>query len=408
MAKTVIGQRSDSMTARSILRTLPESAINAMDTSVEGNVYIAEAFIAYHSREEKYRPYLQLQGHINSISGDMGDIQRIIFNDDDTIINPRLAPQVSFEYELSNDELADLSKKGLFDSDFEVPDLFQGTILQLPLDCRINHIQPITESDSPILFVDVKNQFNISTNALASGYADETEYNNGKVIGLSAYFAEKEVIPESEFSNDDDFLDYDEDYETGIRAPEDESEIQMVPVEEVEMSEEDIKLLKMYAEIQEKTDERVAQMESDKKQRESETQSNVVHEIKKPHWEHDYAKHDSEMITADDDSDESYFDNNSVPSAVILPNLVSYDVKKESEQQVDTSIAQQVESQEEDFFDDSTYMIMDEEQLEPDFSKPDVELLSDVKPNKVSSNRAAPDAISQMKSEQQNESLEME
>ena len=309
--KTVTGQRNDSMTARSILRYLPADELTVSDVSVEGEVYVSEAYIDYHSREDSYRPYLRLMGHVNAIQGDMGDVQKVVFNDDPNLPNPRLAPQVSFEYEFSNDELADLSEKGLFDRGFEVPEIFHGNILQLPMECTLSVVKPLNQEDSPIMFVGVKEPYNISTSALASGYASEEEYKKGRVIGLSAYFEKPVSYEQEDTLEDEDYLDYAEDMDNAITAPEEKTSVEKIQqVDDVELTDEDKQLLAMYEDISAKANQRVADMESEKKRREAEAEAErkseaVAEEVQEesPAFDDEVPDEDG-FITAEDEPDE--------------------------------------------------------------------------------------------------------
>lgn len=310
--KTVIGQRNDSMTARSILRYLPADELMVSDVSVEGEVYVSEAYIDYHSREDSYRPYLRLMGHVNAIQGDMGDVQKVVFNDDPNLPNPRLAPQVSFEYEFSNDELADLSEKGLFDKGFEVPEIFHGNILQLPMECTLSVVNPLNQEDSPIMFVGVKEPYNISTSALASGYASEEEYRKGRVIGLSAYFEKPVSYEQEDTIEDEDYLDYADDMDNAITAPEEKTSAEKIQqVDDVELTDEDKQLLAMYEDISAKANQRVADMESEKKRREAEAEAERENEAaaedtqeESPVFEDEVSDEDDDFITAEDESDD--------------------------------------------------------------------------------------------------------
>lgn len=147
------------------------------------------AGLYYGNKDNMHRPYLQLSGHISSIAGNFPcDVGEITFGDN-TVDNP--GPDVTFQLEFNQDELAHLCKKGLFTKAFTCPDIFIDNEFTMPLSCKCKYIEPTDKSDVPLLFVDIKNQHNIQMNAFDTGYA------------LADYFENvSQLIAEQTFDND--------------------------------------------------------------------------------------------------------------------------------------------------------------------------------------------------------------
>lgn len=276
MSKKVVGQRSDTMLARSILRNVSEDQVMVQEVDGEASVYVSNAYFEFKSRSENFEPYLVLQCHMNSISGDFaGDINEIVFNDDESNIHPATAPQCQFEYYPSKDEHCDMIMAGMYDRMDEEDvrlkpgNILFGAILLLPTKVKVYHVQPLSEEDSPITFVEVENKFNIPIDALSSGYANEEEYNNGRIVGLlgKEYLdpvptVESEYVDTTEFDHvmslsDEEYIQQHDDYEIEEETP----------VEEIPLSEEDKAMLDKYVSIQEAADKRLEEMENNRAER---------------------------------------------------------------------------------------------------------------------------------------------
>lgn len=165
------------------------------------------AGLYYGNKDNMHRPYLQLSGHISNIAGNFPcNVGEITFGDN-TVDNP--GPDVTFQLEFNQDELAHLCKKGLFTKAFTCPDIFIDNEFTMPLKCKCKYIEPTDKSDVPLLFVDIKNQHGIQMNALDTGYALADYFED-----MSQLTAEQEVddylgldSQESLYSHDsDDFL----------------------------------------------------------------------------------------------------------------------------------------------------------------------------------------------------------
>lgn len=109
-------------------------------------------------------------------------------------------PHVTYEYALTNDELATMCKAGLYDSGFSCPDIFFSNTFQLPLTCDCAALPPELESDVPLLFVNVNNKNNLQTSSVESGYDIASYFPQVKEPAIT-----RELMPDLEPEPEDDF-----------------------------------------------------------------------------------------------------------------------------------------------------------------------------------------------------------
>lgn len=156
---------------------------------------INKASIEFEGKDKRYRPYLRLDGCVSQIKGDFGyDIGAAMFSDEVT------QPKVHFYYNFTNEELADMVNKGLYDKNFAIPDVLIDNEYELPVKCDV----VILPTDTiPILMADVCNPFNIDISSATTGY------------DLNKYFdvpvAQEEVVEENaieyeSFNKDAEYL----------------------------------------------------------------------------------------------------------------------------------------------------------------------------------------------------------
>lgn len=171
--------------------TLPEKIKTVDNINCLASFHSTQAMMAYGNKTDMHRPYLYLTGHVTKLTGDFPcNINELTLGDENTMEN--LGPNVSYQLEFSQDELAALCQKGLFTSNFECPDIFINNDFVMPLNCSCNYLEPEDENDVPLLFVDIKNQHNIQMAAADTGY------------NLADYFDDVSQL------DDDKSYDYDE------------------------------------------------------------------------------------------------------------------------------------------------------------------------------------------------------
>lgn len=152
------------------------AALSRENVDALASVQFHEAFLTYDNEANKYRPSLTMVGRIRSLSGEFPEkIKEVDFGEMETA-----CPEIQCRYEFSDTELVDLINKGLYDKNFEIPALFtnEDVRMEIPVSCDCNIMLPQHEKDVPILFVRIRDAYEIETNMEHSHYrlADNFPY----------------------------------------------------------------------------------------------------------------------------------------------------------------------------------------------------------------------------------------
>lgn len=143
--------------------------------SVSGNLIFKpyNAYIQFDSYDEnRYRPYLQLDAEISGGNGfKIDDIDGFVYREDDKLNR-------SVRYDFTDEELSILVKKGLYQVDFQVPELFTDTDFEIPMTMDLVVVKT---SDHRIVYADYDMVSDFTTNSEISGY------------DLVQYFADQQV-----------------------------------------------------------------------------------------------------------------------------------------------------------------------------------------------------------------------
>ena len=130
------------------------------------NVDVNSAFLGYRDPFDANgacRPYLQISGKCTSISGLMPmGVTELEFDKSSAI-------RVTYCYEFSDEELADMTLKGLFRPNFKVPDIIYDNILELPAVCDFYAISP-EKGELPIVFANITNRHDMVIDSESCGY----------------------------------------------------------------------------------------------------------------------------------------------------------------------------------------------------------------------------------------------
>lgn len=130
------------------------------------NVDVTSAFLAYRDPYDAHgacRPYMQISGKCSSLSGIMPlDVTELDFDNNNCM-------RVTYCYEFSDDELAEMTLKGLFRPNFKVPDVIYDNILELPVVCDFRAVVP-EKGEHPILFANITNRHNMVIDTESCGY----------------------------------------------------------------------------------------------------------------------------------------------------------------------------------------------------------------------------------------------
>lgn len=136
----------------------------------EGLVNVKSAFMAYRSEYDAVhpnRPYMHIIGECYELTGDMPyGVTTLSFDEDGSI-------PVDLMYEFSDDELANMVHKGLYEPGFDVPNiLLEQDELIMPFDCRFAVIPPSEEigREFPIIFANIDNRRSVVVSTETCGY----------------------------------------------------------------------------------------------------------------------------------------------------------------------------------------------------------------------------------------------
>lgn len=143
--------------------------------SVSGNLIFKpyNAYIQFDSYDEnRYRPYLQLDAEVCGGNGfKIDDIDGFVYREDDKLNR-------SVRYDFTDEELSILVSKGLYQVDFQVPELFTDTDFEIPMTMDLVVVKT---SEHRIVYADYDMVSDFTTNSEISGY------------DLVQYFADQQV-----------------------------------------------------------------------------------------------------------------------------------------------------------------------------------------------------------------------
>ena len=209
------------------------------DILCRGDVFVEDANLLYGNETHDHRPYLKLRGYVNHLYGEFPyGITEVDFGLGGV---GETKPDVEFNYNFTDDELAILTQKGLFNKGFEVPIvLTEQEFKELPLECDVLSVPPERQDDAPLLFIGINSAYEIPLNSKNSGY-ELTGYFDKIVVKEAEQVAELESPIEHIEEKDlvDDLFEKDES--TNELASEEE----ILP----ELSEEDLLIYEAWANV---------------------------------------------------------------------------------------------------------------------------------------------------------------
>lgn len=141
---------------REILRRFAKSVNVYEDVPAVMHLQVQQAFIEFSGPRKKYKPHLVLQGKPLKFIGDFPDQIsecRLVRETDQQLL--------SYNYELTRYNLADLCKKGLFEPGFQVPNIIRHNTMELPCRCDLVTVRPdesdnLDGSDPMLVFIRVR------------------------------------------------------------------------------------------------------------------------------------------------------------------------------------------------------------------------------------------------------------
>lgn len=147
MGMVVFGSGIDSAECRELRAKLRERVQQYDDMDATLVFDTEDAFIEYQNNGRSITPYLMLMGRPVSLQGDFPyGVSGVEYSN-------KLDQQlVSYRYELTRENLADLALKGLFEPGFEPPQVLRKNRFELPCTISCAALGPQSESDFPVIF----------------------------------------------------------------------------------------------------------------------------------------------------------------------------------------------------------------------------------------------------------------
>ena len=197
--------------------------------SVEGSLIVApyNAYIAFDSYDEgRYRPYLVLDSEIQGAKGDFGHgITEFRYREKDRLNR-------SVRYDFTDYELSVLVGKGLYNPEFQTPELFVDTDFEIPVTMDVYIVRL---EDNVLVYGSYDMISDLRTNSEKSGYDNLVTYFDDQQVDINL---EHDDVND-EYALGDNTYVYEPEFDPYDNQVEDEHEVQEHTVEvEPEVEEE--------------------------------------------------------------------------------------------------------------------------------------------------------------------------
>ena len=197
--------------------------------SVEGSLIVApyNAYIAFDSYDEgRYRPYLVLDSEIQGAKGDFGHgITEFRYREKDRLNR-------SVRYDFTDYELSVLVGKGLYNPEFQTPELFVDTDFEIPVTMDVSIVRL---EDNVLVYGSYDMISDLRTNSEKSGYDNLVTYFDDQQVDINL---EHDDVND-EFTLGDNNYVYEPEFDPYDNQVEDEHEVQEHTVDvEPEVEEE--------------------------------------------------------------------------------------------------------------------------------------------------------------------------
>ena len=147
--------------------------------SVEGSLIVApyNAYIAFDSYDEgRYRPYLVLDSEIQGAKGDFGHgITEFRYREKDRLNR-------SVRYDFTDYELSVLVGKGLYNPEFQTPELFVDTDFEIPVTMDVSIVRL---EDNVLVYGSYDMISDLRTNSEKSGYDNLVTYFDDQQVDIN-------------------------------------------------------------------------------------------------------------------------------------------------------------------------------------------------------------------------------
>ena len=148
MSMVVTGSGIDSAECRELRARMRERIQQYDDMDATLKFETEDAFIEFQNNGRTVTPYLTLMGRPVAVEGDFPwDVSGVEY------ANALDRQILSYRYEFTRENLADLASKGMFEQGFETPEVLRHNLFELPCTVSCVAVGPEGESDFPVVFV---------------------------------------------------------------------------------------------------------------------------------------------------------------------------------------------------------------------------------------------------------------
>lgn len=112
---------------------------------------VEQAFLSFDDPSRRCRPFLTLLGRVQEVVGRFPyGVEAVRYQDTEE------RSLVSYRYDLTRANLAEMVAKGLFDEGFEVPEIIRENVFELPCKVTCTALAPEEPGMPPVVFADIE------------------------------------------------------------------------------------------------------------------------------------------------------------------------------------------------------------------------------------------------------------
>lgn len=140
--------------------------VSNIDTTGSLRAFVEVAYLTHHGPNMNYRPYAVVKGRIKNVTLDQMVSVGVSDLNFESLPQSGGSTQFGLTYEFTDGQLAALVSKGYFNKGFETfPSSLIGTEWEIPVEIKMQIVEPRFEDEPPVVFAMIENQYNIETGA---------------------------------------------------------------------------------------------------------------------------------------------------------------------------------------------------------------------------------------------------
>lgn len=164
MGLQVVSYGTNSMWCREMMAKYRDNMTVMQGVEALLSLDVEHAYMEFDDHQHRCRPYMMLIGRPRSLEGDFPfGVTTINY-----VTNEDMTPVV-YRYDLTRSNLTELARKGLYESEFEVPPIIQGNQFVLPCTVSLAGMPADGPDAPPVLFASVE-RTSLRCTDVTSGY----------------------------------------------------------------------------------------------------------------------------------------------------------------------------------------------------------------------------------------------